>query len=104
MKRKKIKKINEFVDDEFDLEIDNTDLTEEEIKLRKEEHDRVVEENLKDHPKKASIEFMTLEEFREFMEAGVEMDGDDFSEEDLKELNEVCMEYFGQPFRKSNDK
>lgn len=52
MKRKNIKKINEFIDDEFELEIDNTDLTEEEIKLRKEEHDRVVEENLKDHPKK----------------------------------------------------
>ena len=64
---KKIKKINEFVDDEFELEIDNTDLTEEEIRLRKEEHDRVVEENLKDYPKRASIEFMKLEEFREFM-------------------------------------
>lgn len=51
---KKIKKINEFVDDEFDLEIDNTDLTEEEIKLRKEEHDRVVEENLKKFPKRTS--------------------------------------------------
>jgi hypothetical protein len=31
------------------------------------------------------------------------MDGEDFSEDDLKELNEVFMEYFGQPFRKSND-
>lgn len=98
MKRKNIKKINEFLDDEFELEIDNTDLTEEEIRLRKEEHDRVVEENLKDHPKRAAIEYMTLEEVREFME-----DDEDFSEEDLKELNEACMKYFGQPFRKNDD-
>ena len=99
MKRKNIKKINEFFHDEFELEIDNTDLTEEEIRLRKEEHDRVVEENLKDHPKRAAIEYMTLEEVREFM--GVD---EDFSEEDLKELNEACMKYFGQPFRKNEDK
>lgn len=102
MKRKNIKKLNEFVDDEFDLEIDNTDLTEEEIKLRKEEHDKVVEENLKDHPKRSSIEFMKLDEFRETMESAVEMDGEDFTEEELIELNEVCIKYFGEPFRKIN--
>jgi hypothetical protein len=43
MKRKNIKKINEFID-EFDFEIDNTELTLEECEIRKEEHDRVVEE------------------------------------------------------------
>ena len=63
----KIKKIDEFFDDDrFDLNIDTTELTEEEIKLRKEEHDRVVEENLKSFPRAKSPQF-TIDEYRELI-------------------------------------
>ena len=94
---KKIKKINEFVDDEFELEIDNTDLTEEEIKLRKEEHDRVVEENLKSFPKRTTPNF-TIDELREII-MGLE-DYPNLTQEELDELDRDCMEMYGEPFFK----
>jgi len=97
MKRKNIKKINEFIDD-FDFEIDNTELTLEECEIRKEEHDRVVEENLKDHPK-GKIK-LTIDDFRNhiqmFKDNGHEVDPDE-------ELNDFCLKTFGEPFKKNID-
>ena len=49
---------------------------------------------------RAAIEFMTIEEFRETMNDAVVMDGEDFSEEDINELNDECMKYFGEAFLK----
>ena len=102
MKRKKIKKINEFVDDEFDLEIDNTDLTEEEIKLRKEEHDRVVEENLKKFPKITTPNF-TIEEYREIMLDLQITDNFQYTQEERDELDKDCMEMYGELFFKKDN-
>ena len=100
---KKIKGINEFQEDDWNFNLDKRILSEEEKDERCDYINKMTSENLKNHPKKAAIEFMTLEEFREEMESAVEMDGEDFSEEDLKELNEVCMEHFGKPFRENKD-
>jgi hypothetical protein len=104
MKRKNIKKINEFVDDEFDLEIDNSDLTEEEIRLRKEEHDRVVEENMKEFPKRTTPNF-TIEEYREIMLDLQRIDNFQYTQEEKDELDKDCMEMYGEHFfKKENDK
>ena len=99
---KKIKKINEFVNDEFDLEIDNTDLTEEEIKLRKEEHDRVVEENLKKFPKRTTPNF-TIEEYREIMLDLQITDNFQYTQEERDELDKDCMEMYGELFFKKDN-
>ena len=99
---KKIKKINEFVNDEFDLEIDNTDLTEEEIKLRKEEHDRVVEENLKKFPKRTTPNF-TIEEYREIMLDLQITDSFQYTQEERDELDKDCIEMYGELFFKKDN-
>ena len=101
---KKIKPINEFQDDvRFNFNLDERIITEGENKEICDYVNKMTEENLKNHPKRAAIEFMTIEEFRKTMNDAVVMDGEDFTEEDINELNEECMKYFGEQFIKKND-
>ncbi len=100
---KKIKKINELFLDEFELEIDNTELTEEEKKEEIEYINKMTEENLKDFPKAKSPQF-TIEEFREIMLDLQRIDNFEYTQEEKDELDRDCMEMYGEPFfKKEND-
>jgi hypothetical protein len=102
---KKIKKIDEFLDDDsrFDFNIDTREISDEEEKERRDYNNKMTEENLKDHPKKAGIERMTIDEFREIMYMAAELDGTQFSDDDIEELDMECMKQFGEPFFKKDD-
>ena len=101
----KIKKIDEFLDDDsrFDFNIDTRELSEEEKKEKRDYNNRMTEENLKDHPKTAGIERMTIDEFREIMYMAAELDNEPFTKEESDELDKDCMEMYGEPFFKKED-
>ena len=102
---KKIKKIDEFLDDDsrFDFNLRNNKLTEEEIKELNLKFSLQSKENLKDHPKTAGIERMTIDEFREIMYMAAELDDEPFTDEEKAELDMECMKQFGEPFFKKDD-
>jgi len=101
----KIKKIDEFLDDDsrFDFNLTNDEITDDEIKELNLKFSLQSKENLKDHPKKSSIEYLTIDEFREIMNKAAEMDGTPFSDEEMAELDKDCMEMYGEPFFKKED-
>jgi hypothetical protein len=98
--KKKIKKIDEFLDDDsrFDFNIDTTELTEEQKIEKRDSNNRLTTENLKNHTKKRIS--LTIVDFRNhiqmFKDKGHLVDSDD-------ELNDFCMKKFGEPFIKSED-
>ena len=101
---KKIKKIDEFFDydddSRFDFNIDTRTISDEEEKERRDYNNRMTEENLKDHPKTAGIERMTIDDYREIMYIAAELDDEPFTDEEKVELDNDCMEMYGEPFFK----
>jgi len=102
---KKIKKIDEFLDDDsrFDFNINTREISDEEEKEIRDHYNKIRTENLKDHPKTAGIERMTIDEFREIMYMAAELDNEPFTEEERAELDDDCMKQFGEPFFKKDD-
>ena len=101
MKRKNIKKINEFVDDEFPFKIDNTELTEEEKREKSDYFNNLRQENLKNFPKRKGPNF-TIDEYREIMLDLQRTDNFQYTQEEKDELDKDCMEMYGEPFFKKD--
>ena len=103
----KIKKIDDFFDfdddSRFDFNIDTREISDEEEKERRDYNNKMTEENLKDHPKTAGIERMTIDEFREIMYMAAELDNEPFTKEESDELDKDCMEMYGEPFFKKDN-
>jgi hypothetical protein len=101
--KKKIKKIDEFLDDErFIFNIDNCDLTEEEKNEKSDYYHNLREENLKNYPKRTSPNF-TIEDYREIM-LGIQItDNFQYTQEEKDELDRDCMEMYGEKFFKNNN-
>ena len=99
------KKIDEFLDDDsrFDFNLTNYEITDDEIKELNLKFSLQSKENLKDHPKTAGIERMTIDEFREIMYMATELDDEPFTDEEKAELDMECMKQFGEPFFKKDD-
>ena len=104
---KKIKKIDEFLDydddSRFDFNIDTRAISDEEEKEIRDHYNKIRTENLKDHPKTASIERMTIDDYREIMYMAAELDDEPFTDEERAELDDDCMKQFGEPFFKKDD-
>jgi hypothetical protein len=100
---KKIKKINEFIEDDdarFDFNIDTRELTEEEKREKRDYYNKLIDKNLESFPKQTTPNF-TLEEYREII-MGLE-DYPNFTQDELGELDSDCMEMYGEPFFKKDD-
>ena len=97
---KKIKKIDEFFDDDsrFDFNIDTRELSEEEKKEKRDYNNRMTEENLKDFPMKKSK--IDIEFYRKTINEMIESGCNSVSNE---ELDKYCMEMYGEPFLKKDD-
>jgi hypothetical protein len=104
---KKIKKIDEFFDfdddSRFDFNINTREISDEEEKEIRDHYNKIRTENLKDYPKTAGIERMTIDEFREIMYMAAELDNEPFTDDDIEELDMECMKQFGEPFFKKDD-
>lgn len=101
---KKIKKINEFVDDDsrFDFNIDTRELTEEEKREKSYYYHNLREENLKNYPKRTTPNF-TIEEYREIMLDLQITDNFQYTQEERDELDKDCMEMYGELFFKKDN-
>jgi hypothetical protein len=101
---KKIKKINEFLDDDsrFDFNIDTKEISDEEEKERRDYNNRMTEENIKDFPKITTPNF-TIEEYREIMLDLQITDNFQYTQEERDELDNDCMEMYGELFFKKDD-
>ena len=100
---KKIKKIDEFFDDNrFNFNIDTRELSEEEKKEKRDYNNRMTEENLKNFPKRTTPNF-TIEEYREIMLSLEVIDNFKYTKEERDELDNDCMEMYGEPFFKKDD-
>ena len=101
---KKIKKIDEFLEDDsrFDFNIDTRKLSEEEKKEIRDYNNKMTEENIKNFPKRTTPNF-TIDEFREIMLDLQRIDNFEYTEEEKAELDDDCMEMYGEPFFKNND-
>ena len=82
----------------FDINIDSNEYSEEYIKERDLKFSLQSKKNLKDHPKKRIS--LTIDDFRNhiqmFKDNGHDVDSDE-------ELNEFCIEMFGEPYIKNDD-
>ena len=100
---KKIKKIDEFFDydddSRFDFNIDTRTISDEEEKERRDYNNRMTEENLKSFPERTKPNF-TIEEYREIMLDLQRIDNFEYTEEEKAELDNDCMEMYGEPFFK----
>ena len=103
---KKIKKIDEFFDydddSRFDFNIDTRTISDEEEKEIRDHYNKIRTENLKSFPKRTKPNF-TIEEYREIMYMGAELDDEPFTDEEKAELDMECMKQFGEPFFKKDD-
>jgi hypothetical protein len=100
---KKIKGINEFQDDDrFNFDLDNRIITEEENKEICDYVNRMSEENIKNFPDRTTPNF-TIEEYREIMLDLQITDNFEYTEEERAELDNDCMEMYGEPFFKKED-
>ncbi len=100
---KKIKKINEFIEDDdsrFDFNIDTRELTEEEKSEKRDYYNNLRDENLKNYSKRTTPNF-TIDELREII-MGLE-DYPNLTQEELDELDRDCMEMYEEPFFKKDD-
>ena len=100
---KKIKKIQEFLydDSRFDFKIDTRELSEEEKREKRDYNNRMTEENLKNFPQRSTPNF-TIEEYREIMLDLQIEDNFEYTEEEKVELDNDCMEMYGEPFFKKD--
>ena len=100
---KKIKKIQEFLydDSRFDFKIDTRELSEEEKREKRDYNNKMTEENLKNFPKRSTPNF-TIEEYREIMLDLQIEDNFEYTEEEKVELDNDCMEMYGEPFFKKD--
>ena len=98
---KKIKKIQEFLydDSRFDFKIDTRELSEEEKREKRDYNNKMTEENLKNFPKRSTPNF-TIEEYREIMLDLQIEDNFEYTEEEKVELDNDCMEIYGELFFK----
>jgi hypothetical protein len=100
---KKVKKIEEFLEDDdsrFEFNIDTRELTEEKKREKRDYYNNLRDENLKNFPKRTSPNF-TLEEYKEIM-TSLE-DYPNFTQDELDELDRDCIEMYGEPFFKKDD-
>ena len=102
--KKKIKKIDEFLDDDsrFDFNIDTTILSDDEKKEKSNHFNKLRDDSLKDHPKRTKPNF-TIDEYREIMLNLEEIDNFKYTQQEREELDEDCMEMYGEPFFKKED-
>jgi hypothetical protein len=101
---KKIKKIDEFLDDDsrFDFNLTNDEITDDEIKELNLKFSLQSKENLKNYPERTKPNF-TIEEYREIMLDLQRIDNFEYTEEERAELDDDCMEMYGEPFFKKED-
>jgi hypothetical protein len=100
---KKIKKIDEFFDDSrLNFKIDTREITDEEEKERRDYNNRMTEENIKDFPKRTTPN-LTIEEYREIILSLEVIDNFKYSQEERDELDNDCMEMYGEPFFKKDN-
>ena len=100
----KIKKIDEFLDDDsrFDFNLTNDEITDDEIKELNLKFSLQSKENLKKFPERTTPNF-TIEEYREIMLDLQRIDNFEYTEEERAELDDDCMEMYGEPFFKKED-
>jgi len=97
---KKVKKIEEFLEDDdsrFEFNIDTRELTEEKKREKRDYYNNLRDENLKNFPKRTSPNF-TLEEYKEIMTSL-----EDYPNFTQDELDRDCIEMYGEPFFKKDD-
>ena len=96
---KKIKKIDEFLDDDsrFDFNLTNDEIKELNLKFSLQS-----KENLKKFPERTTPNF-TIEEYREIMLDLQRIDNFEYTKEERAELDDDCMEMYGEPFFKKDN-
>ena len=101
---KKIKKIDEFLDDDsrFDFNINTREISDEEEKEIRDHYNKIRTENLKSFPERTTPNF-TIDEYREIMLDLQRIDNFEYTEEEKSELDKDCMEMYGEPFFKKED-
>ena len=100
---KKIKKIDEFLDTDskFELRISTREMSEDEIKERRERNNKNVQENLKDVKKVKVSDTLDIDFYRELVKDLKQMNECSMSDD---ELDEFCLEVYGEPFFIKNNK